>query len=393
MTRRRARDADAPVYPPQELRNRGAASGYVTLETLRPKRFFGAAGTPLAASRDRALGVTTTPPSLDAAIDARAPLFDAAHVGALRIFNGFTEGDPTLALDVFGRTLVVLDHGDETGDRRARVDAAVTAVRAKLPWLKAAIWKARRAETTEARNGVLVWGDEADVDRKVKENGVWYALSLTMNRDEGLYLDTRNLRVWARENLAGRRVLNTFAYTGSLGIAARAAPAKHVVQLDRSETFLDVARRSSELNGFAAAKRHLVAGDYFTETSRMRREGALFDCVFVDPPFFSTTQKGRVDLEEAAAKVIDKARPLVADGGWLVAVNNALWVSGAEWMRVLIEGSRGYADLEATVPVPDDVRGMLATAQSAWPADPAPFGHPTKIAVLRVRRKDGRKAT
>ncbi len=393
MERRRARDADAPFYPPQELRNRGAWSGYVTLETLRPKRFFGVARTLNAASRDRALGVTTTPPPLDAAIDARASLFDAAHVGALRLFNGFTEGDPTLALDVFGRTLVVLDHGDETGERRARVDAVVATVRAKLPWLKAAIWKARRAETTEARNGVLVWGDEADVDRKVKENGVWYALSLTMNRDEGLYLDTRNLRVWARENLAGRRVLNTFAYTGSLGIAARAAPAKHVVQLDRSATFLEVARRSSELNGFAVAKRHLVAGDYFTETSRMRRENALFDCVFVDPPFFSTTQKGRVDLEEAAAKVIDKARPLVADGGWLVAVNNALWVSGSDWLRTLTEGSGGYADLEATVPVPDDVRGMLPTTQTAWPADPAPFGHPTKIAVMRVRRKDGRKAT
>ncbi len=352
------------------------------------RRLGGASG----GGRDRCLGVTITPPSLDAAIDARASLFDAAHVGALRIFNGFTEGDASLALDVFGRTLVVLDHGDETGERRPRVDAVVEAVRAKLPWLRAAIWKARRAESAEARNGALVFGAESDVDRKVREHGVWYALSLTMNRDEGLYLDTRNLRAWARENLVGRRVLNTFAYTGSLGVAARSAPAKHVVQLDRSATFLDVARRSSELNGFAVARRHLVAGDYFTETSRMRREGTLFDCVFVDPPFFSTTQKGRVDLEEAAAKVIDKARPLVADGGWLVAVNNALWVSGADWLRTLTEGSGGYAELEATVPVPDDVRGMLPSMASSWPADPSPFGHPTKIAVMRVRRKDGRKA-
>jgi 23S rRNA (cytosine1962-C5)-methyltransferase len=335
--------------------------------------------------------VTHTPPSLDAALDARASLFDASHTGALRVFNGFTEGDASLALDVFGRTLVVHDY-DEGDAGRARVDAVVEAVRAKLPWLRAAVWKSRRAEGAEARNGVQVFGEEADVDRKVREHGVWYALSLSQNRDAGFYLDTRGLRAWAREKLVDRRVLNTFAYTGSLGIAARAAPAKTVVQLDRSATFLDVARRSSELNGFAVAKRHLVAGDYFTETSRMRREGMLFDCVFVDPPFFSATHKGTVNLEEGAARVLDKARPLVADGGWLVAVNNALWVPGNEWLRVLTEGSRGYAELETMIDVPDDVRGMVGGG-GAFPADPAPFGHPTKIAVLRVRRKDGRKAT
>jgi 23S rRNA (cytosine1962-C5)-methyltransferase len=343
--------------------------------------------------RGKALRVTLTPPSLDAALDARSALFDAPHAGAYRLFNGFAEGDPGLTLDVYGRTLLVHDHGEVTEASRARVDAVVEAARARLPWLRAAVWKARRAEGPEGRNGVVVFGADADLDRKVREHGVWYALSLMMNRDAGLYLDTRELRAWALANLSERRVLNTFAYTGSLGVAAKAGGARAVVQLDRNPTFLEVARRSSELNGFAVAKRHLVAGDYFTETSRLRREGALFDCVFVDPPFFSATNKGTVDLEEGAARVLDKARPLVGDGGWLVAVNNALWVSGADWLRVLTEGSGGYAELESTVPVPDDVRGMLPPTGAAPPADPAPFGHPTKIAVLRVRRKDGRKAT
>jgi hypothetical protein len=35
----------------------------------------------------------------------------------------------------------------------------------------------------------------------------------------------------------------------------------------------------------------------------------------------------------------------------------------------------------------------VGDAAGAYPADPAPFNHPTKIAVLRVRRKDRRKAT
>ena len=46
------------------------------------------------------------------------------------------------------------------------------------------------------RRGKLLFGEAPD--RKVEENGVWYALDLRMNQDASLYLDTRNLRSgWA----------------------------------------------------------------------------------------------------------------------------------------------------------------------------------------------------
>jgi 23S rRNA (cytosine1962-C5)-methyltransferase len=53
-------------------------------------------------------------------------------------------------------------------------------------------------------------------------------------------------------------------------------------------------------------------------------------------------------------------------------------------------GRDGYVELERTVPVPKDVIGMGGSP--SWPADPAPFDYPTKIAILRVRRKDGKTA-
>jgi 23S rRNA (cytosine1962-C5)-methyltransferase len=314
--------------------------------------------------------MTLAPPTLSAAIDARAPWIDGAHEGAFRLFHGFTEGDPTLTLDVYARTLVVHDRAELAEGNRARVEAVV-----------------------DARNGLLVFGAAGDVDRKVRENGVWYALSLTMNRDAGLYLDTRPLRVWAKENLAGKRVLNTFAYTGSLGVAARAAPAREVLQLDRNANFLEVAQRSCQLNGYSVARKYFIARDFFAETARLRREAGLFDCVLVDPPFYASSKAGTVDLEQSPERIIDKVRPLVAHDGWLVAVNNALWVSGAEWVRALEAAAGEYMTLEATLPVPDDARGLVGDAAGAYPADPAPFNHPTKIAVLRVRRKDRRKAT
>jgi len=218
---------------------------------------------------------------------------------------------------------------------------------------------------------------------------VKYSLQLMLNRDASLYLDTRNLRVWAKANLAGKKVLNAFAYTGSLGVAARAAPAAQVVQTDRDRDFLFVAKDSYASNGFPVSKADFRVGDYFAICAQLKRENALFDCIFLDPPYFSTSETGTVDVEQDMEALINKVRPLVGDGGWLVAVNNGLFVPGTDYHAMLERiCASGYATIEALIPVPEDFVG----GQNDWPANPAPFNHPTKIAVLKMRRKDGRTA-
>jgi len=329
--------------------------------------------------------------ALERAIAARADLADAEHRTAFRLFNGFTEGHPGLTCDVYGCSLVLADHAPG-GDAPA-VRAAAELARARLPWLRAALWKVVRGATVGLRGGRLLGGGKGDLERSVAEDGVAYALALTLHGGPSLYLDTRELRAWARRTLAGRRVLNAFAYTGSLGVAARAAPAAEVVHVDRRRAFLDVARASYALNGFAVRRADFRCEDFFTCTARLRREGALFDAVFLDPPLFSATDRGRVDLQSSADRLIDKVRPLVGDGGWLLVVNNALWVSGAAQLRAIEAATAdGYLQLETLLAVPADVVGSCAAGAAAWPEDPAPFNHPTKIAVLRVRRKDGRRA-
>ena len=51
----------------------------------------------------------------------------------------------------------------------------------------------------------------------------------------------------------------------------------------------------------------------------------------------------------------------------------------------------GYMSIETLIDVPEDCRGYnLAGTQLA---DPAPFNHFTKIAILKATRKDGLKAS
>jgi 23S rRNA (cytosine1962-C5)-methyltransferase len=181
--------------------------------------------------------------------------------------------------------------------------------------------------------------------------------------------------------------LNTFAYTGSFGVAALAGGATRVVQVDRNRRFLDLAKQSYTLNGFQINPKDFLTQDFFPAVSRFKHSQLFFDCVILDPPFFSTTSKGRVDQEKESARLINKVRPLINDGGYLVAINNALYVSGREYMQTLEELSKdGYLEIAELIPVPQNYVGYNILRKPI--TDPAPFNHSTKIALLEVKRKD-----
>lgn len=331
--------------------------------------------------------MTTTPPlthRLDQAIASRHPWLDSDHQAAFRLLNGFSEGAPGLVFDIYARTLVIHDHTTNPTSTQPLIQAAVEHLRHSLNWLRAVILKTRNAPTRPAQQGMLLFGEQADT--RIREHGVQYAINLTLNQDSSFYLDTRHLRHWLIANMQGKAVLNTFAYTGSLGVAAMAGGASHVVQTDRNRTFLNLAKDSSALNGFPIIKKDFIAQDFFPAIARLKSESQHFDCVILDPPFFSTTTRGRVDQEQDSARLINKVRPLINDGGWLVTINNALYVSGAEYLRTLEALCQdGYLEIAELIPVPEDCTGYHIDTQPI--TDPAPFNHSTKIAILKVRRK------
>lgn len=323
---------------------------------------------------------------IELAIEARAELFDKEHRTAFRLFHGYYEGIPGLAIDLYGRTLVVHNFANPASQLEPGVLSALNMLHEQLGWVRAAVLKTRHAPNETERRGKIIWGESTD--ERILENGVWFAIDLLLNQDSSLYLDTRNVRIWAKDNLNGRSVLNTFAYTGSFGVAASAGGARQVTYIDLSERFLKVAQKSCSLNAIPLDNQEFLCGDFFPLVKRLKGEGKLFDCIFLDPPFFAKSKRGSVDLVQNSHRVINKVRPLINDGGYLIAINNALFVSGLEFMKTL-EGlcEDGYLKLEKTIPVPVDFTGFPRTIVGKPPADPTPFNHPTKIAVLRVRRK------
>ncbi len=325
-------------------------------------------------------------PLLEAALAARVNLFDSRHESAFRLFNGFTEGYSDLVIDIYARTLVVQNYADEPEQGKLLVQEVKEFLQNKLPWLRAGIVKTRDGRTQEEKRGTLLFGEKPD--QKIKEHDIWYSIDLTMNRDASLYLDTRNLRKWITENMNDKSVANFFAYTGSLGVAALAGGASRVLQHDLNRQFLNVAKTSYTLNGYSIHNGDFISADFFEQVSKFKRTGETFDCIIIDPPFFSTTSKGRIDQERASQRIINKVRPLIKDHGYLIAINNALYVSGKEYMQTLESLCEdGYLKIRELISVPDDFAGYPETRSGNLITDPAPFNHSTKIAVLDVTRK------
>jgi 23S rRNA (cytosine1962-C5)-methyltransferase len=323
---------------------------------------------------------------LENALAFRATLFDERHESAFRLFNGFTEGAPDLVADLYAKTLLIHNYADRPEDSLALVRAAQQVLLARLPWIQTVIVKTRHSQSSQEKRGSIVYGEAAE--RKIRENGIWYAIDLMLNRDASLYLDTRLVRHWAQQQLKGKSVLNTFAYTGSLGVAARAGGAERVVHLDLNRNFLNIAKASYTLNGFPINKKDFKAGDFWSQINRLKAADERFDCVFLDPPLYSTTRKGVVDLLQSYSRLINKVRPLISHGGFLVAINNALFHSGAAYLGEIEQlCADGYLTVQELIPVPEDFIGAKQLPSAALAADPIPFNHSTKIVVLKVRRK------
>jgi 23S rRNA (cytosine1962-C5)-methyltransferase len=327
-------------------------------------------------------------PALKSALDARSGLIQPPYRSAIRLFTGFYEGWEDLVVDLYGATLLLWNYADRPEWLTPEIQQSlIDFYRQHLPFLRAVWLKTRQAPDHQRRIGALIWGERPD--RRIQEHGVWYAIDLGMHQDASFYLDTRNLRLWLKEHVTTEtEVLNTFAYTGSLGVACLAGGAARVVQVDINRQFLNLAKDSYSLNGLPIIKGDFQQEDFFHVAARMRRNGSEYDTVIIDPPFFSRTAGGEVNLVEECLRVINKARPLVRQGGWLIAVNNALFLSGKDYYTPLKSlCADGYPAIEELLDVPEDITGYTSTRINPPPVDPSPFNHPTKIAILRVLRK------
>ena len=156
-----------------------------------------------------------------AAFRKRSALFDDPSTTAYRLFNGFCEGCTDFSVDRYGTTAVILRTKKQTVPGREQLDMLRDLCLEQVPGIDSVLFKDRYSSDASEKKGILLYGSAPA--HSIREWAVEYPIDLRLNKDCGFYLDSALLRRWMLEHADGKRVLNTFAYTGSLGDAARSS--------------------------------------------------------------------------------------------------------------------------------------------------------------------------
>lgn len=239
--------------------------------------------------------------TLEAAIAKRAGIESTG----VRLVHGESDGIPAVVVDQFSDTAVVASYS-------AGADGLARYVAHSLSAPNVVLRPARRRRGPPQEARTLRGSPPAIVE--VDEHGLHYAVDLVDGHKTGTYLDLRGLRrTLATMKLAGARVLNTFAYTGTLGRACEAAGAASITQVDVSERALAFAAQHHVSDG---SKHQFITADVF---EWLPEHAGQYDVVICDPPSM-TSKKAQVPNALAAyRKLYRAAEKLVAPGGLLIS--------------------------------------------------------------------------
>ncbi|HVU50751.1 MAG TPA: class I SAM-dependent rRNA methyltransferase [Polyangia bacterium] len=315
-------------------------AGGVALEPGRPLRVIDARGQTLAVGVAdpenevvrvwahgegvRALDAAFFRARLAPALACRQTLGLADGVSAYRLFNGEGDGLSGLALDVYGAWAVAtaLSRG-LVGHARLLAQAAMELLPAAGLPLRGAVLKTRLkgSGNTPERAKDDVVGEAPPEKLVVHERGVPYEVHLRGGINVGLFTDMREHRAGLARFVRGKRVLNTFAYTGALSVAAARAGAAAVTSVDLAAGPLAWARANFELSGLDPGAHRWEVSDVFRFLEAEAARRATHDVVILDPPTVSGARASLWAQKRDYPELIAAACAVLPEAG------GHLWIS------------------------------------------------------------------
>lgn len=239
-------------------------------------------------------------------------LADSRETTAYRLVFAEADALPGLIVDVYGSTAVLQAHSLGMWQARHEIARAIVAV---TEGRIAAVYD-KSAETlpkgvAEAANGYLL--GEGDGSAVVQEQGVQFRVDWVGGQKTGFFLDQRENRALLGRYAKGKRVLNTFCYTGGFSVYALEAGATEVHSVDVSAKAVALTDENVALN--TGAERHQsFAMDTF---AFLKDKGADYDIIILDPPAFAKRMNVRHNALMGYKRLNYEAMRHIRPGGLL----------------------------------------------------------------------------
>lgn len=268
--------------------------------------------------------------------------FAAEQPEARRIFHGRGHCYPGLehlCLDWFGPVVLISTWQavDNADDLKAVILAADVHDQVKTIVLQ-------HRHITQAPAETLYGPDPGRVI--VTAQGLKFEVNPGRRQHAGLFLDTAPLRQWLLENSDGKNVLNLFAYTCALSVAALAGGASAVTSVDMAKPAIAWGMRNHLLNGQDPARIHNVPHNVFKSWGKVKQFGR-YDLVIIDPP---TRQRGSFEAERDYKSVVRRLPKLCNPGAMVIAALNSPFLD-RDYLAGLFAQAVPDARLETWMPV------------------------------------------
>ncbi len=311
---------------------------------------------------------------LNAALARRGPLLADPQTNVARVFNAAGDGIDGLVIEKLADVLVAQLYAGRLALPEEVVQALCAEAAQRLgaravyrKWFPKDRATAAR-ELAASHHGAAPWiGVAVPPELPVREHGLTFLVHPYDGYATGLFLDHRAQRRCIRELAAGRRVLNTFAYTCAFAVAAAAGGAATTVNVDVSRKYLEWGKRNLVVNGMTLDRHRFICADVFDYFRRAARQGHRFDLIILDPPTFAHVPKSRRVFELAGRleHLVGEAVNLLESRGYVHLSVNRTGTTRRQLRDVLARAARVRArvcEVLESPPLAEDFPGVTPGA-------------------------------
>jgi 23S rRNA (cytosine1962-C5)-methyltransferase len=227
---------------------------------------------------------------LHSAWNLRLKLLNLEVTNAFRVIHGEGDGIPGLIIDYYDKNWVIQAHS--TGIF-LQMQQIAEAIKSNFQNYCETIYCKSSGTLPNTGTDYFLFGNKAEA--VAKENNILFSVNWVEGQKTGFFLDQRENRKLLGEFSKGKKVLNTFCYTGGFSIYAISAGAELVTSVDISQKAVDLAASNMELN-FPNANHKAIADDVF---NFMKENHQIYDVIVLDPPAFAKSIKSKHTATQA----------------------------------------------------------------------------------------------
>ncbi len=236
-------------------------------------------------------------------------IIDNPQTNIFRLIHAEGDGMPGLVVDVYGDTAVIQTHSVGMHEMRGVLaELLVEVVGVKAVYNKSAE-KLEKNSGQRSTDEYLIGSRGESICR---EHGALYNIDWETGQKTGFFIDQRENRHLLRELAKGKKVLNTFCYTGGFSICALQGGAVLAHSLDSSQKALELTEENLKLNGFDPAIHKTIKADAVHYLKNLEED---YDIVVLDPPAFAKHLSARHQAIQAYTRINEAAIRQIKPGG------------------------------------------------------------------------------